>query len=258
LAISTQGSVPFGSSQLDFGVHYIANVNDGLYGNSRSWIADFANGDADPFIGVAFDGEVDFNAIAFGRDNGNATTDACGVACMDRALGIYTVQITLVGNPDATTAETGNAATGWATIGEIKYNFGDETFTPYLRHEFDLSLAGGGAISATALRVKVSDPNLAIDELEVYLRAAALAGDTNNDGVVDLVDLNNVRNNFGGEGLGDTDNDGDVDLSDLNAVRNNFGAVGANAVPEPATLALGALGLALVAARKLVRRLRSR
>lgn len=51
-----------------------------------------------------------------------------------------------------------------------------------------------------------------------------VAGDTNGDGLVDLVDLNNVRNNFGGVGLGDTDGNGVVDLDDLNAVRNNFGA----------------------------------
>ncbi len=49
-------------------------------------------------------------------------------------------------------------------------------------------------------------------------------GDTNGDGNVDLIDLNNVRNHFGGAGLGDTNNDGIVDLVDLNAVRNNFGA----------------------------------
>lgn len=51
-------------------------------------------------------------------------------------------------------------------------------------------------------------------------------GDTNADGRVDLVDLNNVRNHFGevGPGVtGDTNGDGIVNLIDLNAVRNNFG-----------------------------------
>ncbi len=80
-------------------------------------------------------------------------------------------------------------------------------------------------------------------------------GDTNDDGKVDLVDLNNVRNNFGAVGLGDTDNDNDVDLTDLNNVRNNFGAVGSQAVPEPSTaiLSLG-LGLALAGATWLRRK----
>ena len=83
-----------------------------------------------------------------------------------------------------------------------------------------------------------------------------LLGDTNDDGVVDIVDLNNVRNNFGSIGLGDTDGNGTVDITDLNNVRNNFGATlpgGANAVPEPSTWGLaacGALALGWVARRK--------
>lgn len=56
------------------------------------------------------------------------------------------------------------------------------------------------------------------------------AGDTNFDGEIDLEDLNNVRNHFGGTGLGDADGDGDVDLDDLNAVRNHFGGAPAPVV----------------------------
>ncbi len=54
-----------------------------------------------------------------------------------------------------------------------------------------------------------------------------LQGDTDEDGDVDLEDLNNVRNYFGYVGTefpGDATGDGVVDLDDLNAVRNNFGA----------------------------------
>ncbi len=57
--------------------------------------------------------------------------------------------------------------------------------------------------------------------------APSAPGDTNGDGAVNLIDLNNVRNNFGAVGpnvLGDTNGDQKVDLADLNAVRNNFGA----------------------------------
>ncbi|HZZ44157.1 MAG TPA: right-handed parallel beta-helix repeat-containing protein [Tepidisphaeraceae bacterium] len=52
-------------------------------------------------------------------------------------------------------------------------------------------------------------------------------GDTNNDGKVDLTDLNNVLNNFGSTtpgNPGDDNGDGKVDLTDLNNVLNNFGA----------------------------------
>jgi hypothetical protein len=63
-----------------------------------------------------------------------------------------------------------------------------------------------------------------IASVTVRVPGGPLDGDTNGDGVVDLTDLNNVRNNFGGAGVGDTNGDGIVDLVDLNAVRNNFGA----------------------------------
>ncbi|MDZ4783975.1 MAG: hypothetical protein SGJ19_27320 [Planctomycetia bacterium] len=77
-------------------------------------------------------------------------------------------------------------------------------------------------------------------------------GDTNSDGVVDVTDLNNVRNNFAKSGnpvLGDTDPfDGTVGLYDLNQVYNNYGRTYDQAmVPEPATAALAlAFAVALV------------
>jgi len=79
------------------------------------------------------------------------------------------------------------------------------------------------------------------------LAVGATLGDTDDDGDVDIDDLNNVRNHFGAVGVpvsGDTDDDGDVDIDDLNNVRNHFGSVGAAPVPEPhaAWLALLAFG----------------
>ena len=62
-----------------------------------------------------------------------------------------------------------------------------------------------------------------------------ILGDTNGDGVVDIVDLNNVRNNFGEGGLGDTNQDGNVDITDLNNVRNHFGQSAPASVPTLAT-----------------------
>lgn len=85
-------------------------------------------------------------------------------------------------------------------------------------------------------------------------------GDTNADLIVDLEDLNNVRNNPGGAGLGDTfPFDGDVDLDDLNAVRNNFGATaGSSAVPEPSGMALLSAFILAVAAQRIGARITTR
>jgi len=86
-------------------------------------------------------------------------------------------------------------------------------------------------------------------------------GDSNLDGVVDIEDLNRVRNHFGAYYFhsdaphGDTlPYDGVVNIEDLNRVRNNFGAsIIAQSVPEPTTLtltALATLGLACIAASR--------
>ena len=165
---AAQSGTAFGSTQLDFGVHFIGNINDGLYGNANSWIPDFTLPDPDPFIGLQLGGLTPITSIAWGRDNGNIVSDACGGTCIDRALGMYTVQFTTRTDADAATPETGDAATGWQTLGTIHYRREDPIlFTSYLRHRFDVSLAGGGPVEAAAIRILVSDPNMAIDEIEI-------------------------------------------------------------------------------------------
>jgi hypothetical protein len=54
-------------------------------------------------------------------------------------------------------------------------------------------------------------------------------GDTNGDGLINIVDYNNVKNNFGSSGLGDTNYDGVINIVDYNNVKNNFGASGGGA-----------------------------
>lgn len=65
------------------------------------------------------------------------------------------------------------------------------------------------------------------------------------DGVVDVTDLNVVRNGFGRPGYGDMDISGRVDIADLNAVRNNFGLTAAS-VPEPSSVCLAAVSACLI------------
>lgn len=95
-----------------------------------------------------------------------------------------------------------------------------------------------------------------------------LEGDTNNDGSVDVADLNLVRNNFGVFNVGgDTlPFNGSVDIEDLNRIRNNFGATGTpqptllnpHPVPEPSSLAITAMAVLAPACIALQRRRLSR
>jgi len=91
-----------------------------------------------------------------------------------------------------------------------------------------------------------------IDNL--VIEGAVVLGDTNGDNLVNLDDLNNVRNHFGQSGPpipGDTNFDGVVSIDDLNNVRNHFGAPAA-AVPEPASvvLAVGVVFTVLITSRR--------
>ena len=110
-AMASNGTVAFGSSELDLGVHFIPNVNDGLCGNSSSWIANFRGTppDPNPFIGLAFGKSVGIQSLAWGRDNTGQYADP--------PVGVYTIQATRVAAPGVDTAETGDVAAGWATIG---------------------------------------------------------------------------------------------------------------------------------------------
>lgn len=83
-----------------------------------------------------------------------------------------------------------------------------------------------------------------LDQAQLVLHSLQTTGDTDGDQDVDLADLNNVRNHFGGTGLGDANGDNLVNLQDLNDVRNHFGFVGgAQSVPEPPAFLLVAMSL---------------
>ena len=164
-ALSSNGSVAFGSSELGLGTHLVSAVNDGFYSNAKSWIA--AGNDTDPFIGVSFRKSIRVKAIAWGRANGDDTGDCCGGQIKDRWKGVYTLQVTQVDEPGLATGETGDATTGWLTIGTIEYKEETDDFIPYLRHEFQVGDIQGSPIPATAVRLKVSNASIAIDELEV-------------------------------------------------------------------------------------------
>jgi hypothetical protein len=160
-ARANAGAVSFGSSELNAQaspgvfIHHIADVIDGVYGNSNSWIS---AGGTNQYIGVRFAGSVPVARVAWGRDSLGQYADRC--------LGGYTLQYTTVASPGTGTVETETASSGWKTIGTVTITGSDSSFSAPLRHEFSLT-AGGAPIMATGLRIKVSDSSICMDELEV-------------------------------------------------------------------------------------------
>jgi hypothetical protein len=82
---------------------------------------------------------------------------------------------------------------------------------------------------------------------------AALLGDADADGDVDLNDFGVLKANFGTAGwgiAGDVDYDEDIDLNDFGLLKDNFGKSAAAAVPEPSGWLLAALGAIAIAMRR--------
>jgi hypothetical protein len=163
---------------LGLNYHLAVNVNDGLYGNLNCWISGFG----DPaYAAVVFPRPSLISGIAFGRDNLNAADDRC--------LGIYSIQFTTVPTPTAETEDSGDAASGWQTIGTVDYQSSDDrvrggAFTAWLRHKYEVGFSGGGALTnVTAIRIIVpAAANQALDEVEVFGDSGLNPADPDNDG----------------------------------------------------------------------------
>jgi hypothetical protein len=152
------GVTPFTIDSLSgYPIHIFGHLNDGHYGNSHSWIG---NSGSPGYAGLRFGGRFTIASVAFGRDNLGSFSD--------RTLGTYTLQYTRVATPGVSTSSTGNADTGWATIGTLSYQrAGTGLFTrPSRRHRFTFT-----PVEATGIRLVVPATGFGggtcIDELEV-------------------------------------------------------------------------------------------
>ena len=105
-----------------------------------------------------------------------------------------------------------------------------------------------GAFSGSFANVILPDSiagsvSTATGDLVLTVTAVASAGDANNDGSVDILDLDILGANWGQPDRswdeGSFNGDGQVDILDLDTLGANWGG---GAVPEPATMALLALG----------------
>lgn len=161
IASASQGAIAYASGQLgpEIGAafHYVTNLNDGFYGNTKSWIG----GSSDPtpwFAGIQLTNTVALTGIAWGRDNTGASQDRC--------LGTYTLQI-------STNASFTTNVSAWTTLGTITYTNSAAGFSPWLRHRYQLVTTTGAQIMATGVRLLVPGSGLsatgtAIDELELF------------------------------------------------------------------------------------------
>ena len=152
------GVTPFVIDSLaGYPIHDYLHLNDGVYGNSNSWIG---NSGSPGYAGLRFGSLQTLTGIAFGRDNLGVYTD--------RTLGLYTLQYTRVSTPGPATTVTGDPDTGWTTLGTLNYqSAGTGFFTnPSRRHRFTFT-----PVQATGLRLLVPGtgigPGTCLDELEV-------------------------------------------------------------------------------------------
>ncbi len=142
-----RGKTAFAKDVIPAAPHAIAKVNDGLYGNASSWVADTL----DSFVGINLGATpIPIHRVAFGRDHTGVQTT--------RSDGIYTLQFTTVPNPDANTPES-----SWQTIAAVTYP--GSVVNPALRQMY-----GFPSVFATGFRLKTLAPvfGIGIDELELY------------------------------------------------------------------------------------------
>ncbi len=151
------------------------------------------------------------------------------------------------------------AVTGNATLGGALAITTAAGFTPIAGETFNVltapSINTAGLVSNGMYRYSV----IAGGSGQILQLTTRLLGDANDDNKVDLSDLNIVLNNLGTTtsnwSAGNFDGAPTIDLTDLNDVLNNLGtslpsAASVVATPEPAGLALLAVGALLLKTRK--------
>jgi hypothetical protein len=141
------------------------------------------------------------------------------------------------------------------TIGLTPGFSNDQTRTDGGPTDLDLFAANIGSMTVTGSgEVQVSIRKLT-EGTRIWFdgvgyQEAGLSGDTNNDGQVNMADYAEIASRIGGPAvtpgsLGDVFGDGVVDLRDFRLWQQNRtdlgGSLGANSVPEPASLVLVAL-----------------
>ena len=118
---------------------------------------------------------------------------------------------------------------------------------------------GNGAMDGLKDDFSIWDRDLSDDEIKEIDEAGlqgiplgqlvppvSIPGDVNDDGLVNIFDINLVSAHWGETGpVGDANEDMQVNIFDINLISSNWTPTGATAVPEPGTLVLALLGLSM-------------
>lgn len=148
---ATSGTA-FASGNIGVSPHTIANLNNGSYGNSSSWIGSGADS-----AGIVFGSAATLSSFAFGRDNLGTYAD--------RTAGTYNLFYTTDSGLNAGNALSAN----WTSIGSLVYTAGTPNY-PSARHLYNLTSPISGA---TGFRI-AAPGGVAIDEIELYSTLATL------------------------------------------------------------------------------------
>jgi hypothetical protein len=165
VALQSNGGTAFAKDCIaGFSQHSIPHLNDGIYGNSNSWIGNSQSN----FAGVAFNQAYTIDSLAFGRDNGGEST-----TYTDRYTGTYIFQYTTVANPNASTSDS-----DWTSFGGFYFDTLFPNTTNECRHLYEFDPISG----VTGVRILTCSDGSSfadytcIDEIEVYASAVPEPG----------------------------------------------------------------------------------
>jgi len=147
------GATAFASSVLGgYAAHTIPHLNDGLYGNSFSWIPASAGAE---FAGVSLPAPGRIRAIAFGRDNTDTN--------IDRVAPGYTIEYTT----DASTNYATDPGVTWLPAGVVDRNYAPGGGTVRANFAGRMQYDAPSPALASAVRVLSNGVQVCIDELEL-------------------------------------------------------------------------------------------